>query len=75
MLWRVVAGNRFVGYIDSPSEIGAIRKAREAWGFGVILTRECVTETVRIGAFGVASQDRQECIIKSAPIDACGIVS
>lgn len=37
--WRVIKNCRFVGYVVSPSEYGAIRQAEEKYGRGVWVER------------------------------------
>lgn len=38
-VWWVIVGCRRVGYVESPSEIGAVRKAREEYGVGAWVER------------------------------------
>lgn len=41
IVWVVLSGNRVVGSVSSPSEIGAIRIAREKYGKNITLVRNC----------------------------------
>jgi len=41
IIWVVLSGNGVVGSVSSPSEIGAIRLAREKYGENITLVRNC----------------------------------
>jgi len=41
IVWVVLSGNKVIGTVRSPSEIGAIRIASQKYGKNITLVRNC----------------------------------